>query len=111
MNIDNALHKLERQDKVIQCNFKKLELSCDFLDTDESISLDYNLYWAKYMTKFINSILLPQLDKYEVSEFVSSYNRYDVSPIYKCYNDYQLDLLEMLRNSIEYLTTVGLAKI
>lgn len=111
MNIDSALHELERQDKVIQCNFKKIELECDFLNTDESISLDYNLYWAKYIYKYINNILLPQLDKYELSEFLSSYSRYDVSPIYKCYNDYQLDLLEVLRNNIEYLITVGLAKI
>lgn len=111
MNIDSALHELERYDKVLQCNFKKIEIECDFLNTDESISLDYNLYWIKYITKYINSILLPQLDKYEVSEFVSSFSRYNISPIYKCYNEHQLDLLETLRNCLSYLTTVGLANI
>lgn len=111
MTLDEALHKLERQDKVIQCKFKKIEIECDFLDTDESISLDYGLFWGKSITKFIYSILLPQLDKYKVSEFVSSFNRYDVSPIYKCYNEHQLDLLETLRNCLEYLNTIGLARI
>lgn len=111
MTLDEALHKLERQDKVIQCNFKKIELECDFLDTDESISLDYNLYWAKSITKYINSILLPQLDKQEVSEFVYFYNRYKVSPQYQGYNDKQLDLLAALKQCITNYTVDRLSRI
>lgn len=111
MNIDSALHKLERYDKVIQCNFKKIEIECDFLNTDESISLDYNLYWAKCISKYINSILLPQLDKHEVSEFVYFFNRYRVSPQYQCYNDKQLDLLATLQQCITHYTVDRLSRI
>lgn len=111
MTLDEALHKLERQDKVIQCNFKKIEIECDFLDTDESISLDYNLYWAKYITKYINSILLPQLDKQEVSEFVYFFNRYKLIPQYQCYNDKQLDLLTALKQCITHYTVDRLSRI
>ena len=111
MTLDNALHELEREDKVINCKFKKIEIETDFLDTDESISLDYNLYWAKYMTNYINTILLPQLDKHEVSEFVYFYNRYKVSPQYQGYNDKQLDLLAALKQCITNYTVDRLSRI
>lgn len=111
MTLDEALLQLEREDKVIKCKFKKIEIETDFLDTDESISLDYNLYWIKSISKYINSILLPQLDKHEVSEFVYFYNRYKVSPQYQGYNDKQLDLLAALKQCITHYSVDSLARI
>ena len=111
MTLDEALHKLERQDKVIQCNFRKIEIELDFLDTDEHISLDYNLFWGKSIYKYIFTKLLPQLDKNEVNDFIYFFNRYKVLPQYKCYDDKQLDLLWVLKQSLNKYNTTSLANI
>jgi hypothetical protein len=111
MTLDKALLELERQDKIIKCKFKKIELECDFLETDEPISLDYNLYWVKSLSKYINTILLPQLDKYEINEFVYFYNRYKVSPQFQGYNDKQLDLLAVLKQCITHDTCTHYSRI
>lgn len=111
MTLDEALLQLERQDKVIQCNFKKIELETDFLDTDESISLDYNLYWCKSINKYIFTTLLPQLDNMEVREFLYFFNRYKVLPQYQCYTDKQLDLLWVLKQCLNHSNSYWMANI
>lgn len=111
MNIDSALHKLERYDKEIQCNFKKIEIECDFLNTDEPIRLDYNFYWGKSIYKYINTILLPQLDKNEVNHFLYFFDRYKVLPQYQCYNDKQIELLWVLKECLNHYNATWLSNI
>lgn len=111
MTLDEALHKLEREDKIILCKFKKIEIETDFLDTDECISLDYNLYWGKSIYKYIFTILLPQLDKNEVNQFLYFFNKYKVLPQYQCYTDKQLDLLWVLKECLTHYNATWLAKI
>lgn len=111
MTLDEALHKLEREDKVIQCKFKKIEIETDFINTDESISLDYNLFWGKSIYKYIFTILLPQLDKNEVNYFRYFFNRNKVLPQYQCYTDKQLDLLWVLKECLTRYNATWLANI
>ena len=111
MTLDNALHELEREDKVINCKFKKIEIETDFLDTDEPISLDYNLFWGKSINKYIFTTLLPQLDNMEVREFLYFFNRYKVLPQYQCYTDKQLDLLWTLKECLNHSNSYWMANI
>lgn len=111
MTLDEALLQLERQDKVINCKFKKIEIETDFLDTDESISLDYNLFWGKSINKYIFTTLLPQLDNMKVKEFLYFFDRNKVLPPYQCYTDKQLDLLWVLKECLTNYNTTWLANI
>ena len=111
MTLDKALHELEREDKVINCNFKKIEIELDFLDTDEHISLDYDIFWGKSLYKYIFTTLLPQLDKNEVNHFLYFFNRDKLLPQYQCYTEKQLELLWALKECLTHYNATWLANI